>query len=69
MTTTPDFAPLFKLYDMLASGGAHNTVREMKDAREDALVLLRAAFDVTEHLGAIQNARAKVESGLDAEVE
>ncbi len=69
MTTTPDFDPLFKLYDMLASGCAEASVEEIKLTSEQAILFIRNAYDAVEHLGRIQNARAKVESGLDTEVE
>lgn len=69
MTTTPDFAPIFKLYDTLGSNASDLSVREIKDIREDAIRFLAATYDVVEHLGRIQDARAKVEMGLDGEVE
>lgn len=67
--TTPDFAPLFKLYDAMGSNASDMTVRELKDVREQAILFLRSSYDVVEHLGRIQDARAKVEMPLDEGVE
>lgn len=67
--TSPDFAPIFKLHDAMASNASDLTVREIKDIREEAILFLRASYDVVEHLGRIQDARAKVELPLDGEAE